>query len=137
MLIIQLLHRIGKAENAGKVFWYIFAFLILLNVIPYLNYTGSGHKRHSQWFRPDYLIHFIMLFSLAWQYVYWKHKILYTNRLKGLKAFLYGVLLAIIIEYVQKLIPGRSFNPVDLGYNLAGYLSGCIVSLIYFRPKVE
>lgn len=137
MLIIQLIHRIRKAENAGKVFWYIFAFLILLNVLPYLNYTGSSHKRTNHLFRPDYLVHFIMLFCLAWQYVYWKHKIVYVQILKAFKAFLYGLLLAILIEYIQKLIPGRSFNPVDLTYNLAGYLAGCIAALIYFRPKEE
>jgi len=135
LLIINFITQIRKAENAGKVFWYFLAFLILLNVIPYLNYTGPKSSRHHFEFRFDYLLHFLLLFGLAWQYVFWKKPFLYKNRLKMIKAFLVGITIAVLTEYVQKLIPGRSFNPVDLSYNLFGLLAGSIISLVYFRPK--
>jgi VanZ family protein len=135
LLIINLITQIRKAENAGKVFWYFLAFLILLNVIPNLNYTGPKSNRHHFEFRFDYLLHFLLLFGLAWQYVFWKKSVLYTNRLKLVKAFLFGVTIALLTEYVQKLIPGRSFNRVDLSYNLIGLLFGSLVSLLYFHPN--
>lgn len=43
------------------------------------------------------------------------------------------VLFAIADEYHQLLIPGRSFNLLDILCNLAGIAGGLIMSLITFR----
>ncbi len=40
-----------------------------------------------------------------------------------------GLVLAIVTEFSQLAIPGRSFNPVDMACNFAGILAG--VAAVY------
>ncbi|EIM78502.1 vanz family protein [Nitritalea halalkaliphila LW7] len=86
----------------------------------------------------DKIAHFTLFFflgySLGFASVHKKH------RLKALRKrylftiyLLFGVIYAIFIEYLQQLVPNRSFEYADIIANLSGSAVG--VSIFYFVYK--
>jgi VanZ family protein len=69
-------------------------------------------------FRLDYLAHAIMILCFAWIWVF--------GRVLGFQGFsvyefsLIVVAAAIGLELLQLVVPWRSFNPLDMVYNLVG-----------------
>jgi VanZ family protein len=84
-------------------------------------------------FRWDYLEHFVAYFAFGSLYILWRGSAEYTIRGRELiLLFVVTCSFSILTEALQLLIPGRTFNPVDIFYNLAGVLSSIIIVYIYF-----
>ena len=109
--------------------------MIVLNVIP----TGSSNSLNANRLisiRLDYFLHSVVWLGFAWLWVF--------SRALGMRFFhsfelaKYAALIlamALICEYLQKLVPYRSFNPVDLIYNLLG--AGFALVAILFSKALE
>jgi len=91
------------------------------------------HTAHAD-IRLDYLIHFLeygLLTGLS--FLTFTGEKFATEISRAIKIALILVIFATIDEFHQKLIPGRSFNPVDLYSNISGIVAGVIISIILFR----
>ena len=102
--------------------------IIFLSVMPNFN---EVIKQNSYKFRLDYLFHFFAYFAFGSIYVFWR-----GNRNYEIKGVELAILIAVTIsfsiltEYVQLLIPGRTFNMVDIIYNISGVICG--IGFTYF-----
>ena len=123
--MIQLYHK--------KVIWFSL-FIIWTLLIIYMSVRpGSNELLNKHFFeiRMDYLLHFLAYFAFGLLYVLWR-----ANRQFEIKSIELAILTAIaisfsiLIEYIQLLIPGRSFNVVDMIYNFSGVICG--VGFTYF-----
>lgn len=106
---------------AKNLFWLWLLILLVLNVIPIGNKTNNALTDNRIVFRLDYLIHFGMMlfFAIIWgvgkcRNVNWfaKHE--------TLKYCTVLILAGIGLELLQLALPWRTFNPVDLLFNLIG-----------------
>jgi len=115
------------------------AVIVILHIIPTGPPGGNGIGLSSTYFlfiRADYLLHmllFIPLMILVWLY-------LNSERITGVARFNHallwlvaGIVLASAVEGVQYFLPHRSFNPLDLIFNVAGVITGALVFL--WEPK--
>jgi VanZ family protein len=99
-------------KNSLKiVFWLALVGLFIISSIPELPVQTSGSDNDSG-FRFDYLFHFLAYASLGILYV-----LSYPPRFKG---FLLIAIYAALEEAHQFFIPGRTLNPVDFGFDVAG-----------------
>jgi VanZ family protein len=123
--MIQFYHK--------KIIW-LSLFLAWTVLIIYLSLRPGANeilKKHFLDIRMDYLLHFGAYFALGSLYVMWR-----GNRQFEIKSIELGILSAsaisfsIMLEYIQLLVPGRSFNVVDMVYNMLGVIGG--VGFTYF-----
>ncbi len=116
-----------------KAVWLILFILWSLLLIFVTVYPDSSKViiQTSSGFRWDYLEHFLAYFIFGTLYILWRGDDDFGIRGTEL-AFLLSVTCAfsILTEYIQVLIPGRSFNVIDMLYNLFGVLAGILA--IYF-----
>jgi VanZ family protein len=83
--------------------------------------------------RLDYLIHFSeygLLAFLTYLSFVKSDFIILKTRFFMITAAL--VLFAVADEFHQKLIPGRSFNVLDMASNVSGIMAACIFSIAVF-----
>jgi VanZ family protein len=84
--------------------------------------------------RLDYIIHFCEYGALAFlvflSFVN-KEFILLLRKYLFLTSMI--ILFALLDEFHQKLIPGRSFNPKDILSNISGVMAGLIFCYFMFR----
>ena len=120
---------------SNSLFWGCLLFLVLLNVIPIGNDASWSLSRNKILeFRLDYMVHLIMILGFAW--------IELVKRVFKFSGF--GVIkftgivfaAAIGLELIQVFIPWRSFNPVDMAYNVLGAIVSVIVVYSSSRPQV-
>lgn len=118
-----------------KLFWAWFAILLLSQVLPLGDRVGSFLLATHFSLRFDYLFHTLTYMMFAVIYL--------IARNSDQKAFLqcsfnkYMViiaLLAIIIEFIQLLLPYRTFNLFDIAFNLLGALFG--IFLVILSKKI-
>lgn len=105
-----------------NLLWILAALLFVLNIIPIGNSASSSLSANKLFiFRLDYLLHSFTFLAYAWLYVW--------GRICGIKWFArielpkYIALIlfsALTFEFAQLLVAWRTFNPVDLYYNLIG-----------------
>jgi len=110
------------------IMWAIIIFT--LSSIPNLR-NPEITSNYGFTLRPDYVFHFFVFFILGIAIILWR--IPDELKLKASKILIIlfaGTAFAIIDETHQLIIPGRSYNPVDLYYNLSGFWAG--VFLCYF-----
>jgi VanZ family protein len=89
-----------------------------------MTFKEQNPSREDSGLRIDYLEHFFLYAIIPILY--------FLSRGAGLKKLfkdnyyliLLGILFALLTEIQQYFIPGRSFNPVDLFLNLAGFITG-------------
>lgn len=113
-------------------FWIWIVIIITFSVIP------NGPKMEINFknsvYRLDYLLHFLIYFSLAILYLLWKADKYFKLKSNLLLYFLIGGLaLAGLSEYAQSIIPGRTFNPLDFYSNTSGIIVGIITPKLIFR----
>lgn len=110
--------------------WLIVGYIIALLFLSVVSISGntSFSKSYRVGIRADYLIHAV--FFLPWMTlanIRW-------NPLKRSGIFWttlwIGFALAAASEFVQLLIPNKSFNPIDLAANCLGVLLGAMISLL-------
>lgn len=117
---------------------FSFIFWLWVTIILYFTLTPNSPQMKvdvkEQSFRLDYILHFLVYFSLAILYLLWKADNFLNVKVKYLIYFLAGALiLSGLIEYVQLYIPGRSFNPIDYLSNAAGIILGVVIPKILFK----
>lgn len=135
-IILSLKKRAVNKPVLSRIFRILFyvwmAALLLLSSLPNIG------KPEVEWLsdftiRLDYLFHFgaYGLLTLLYCLVYFfkEQKFFLRHRMK--LAFLL-LMLATADEFHQLLIPGRTFNPLDLLFNTLGVLV-CLI----FWPVVE
>lgn len=112
------------------VFWIYLLALLILNVIP--DVPAPEIKTGDEWIRLDYAIHFLMYF-IAGLLLY------YSQKSTGQRAVFLHLSVMVIYagfsEILQLWIPGRTFNPVDLVYNLLGVVVGTLLPLVLIKKK--
>lgn len=109
------------------LFWSWFFILLILNVIPLGNETNQRLNVELFSFRLDYLVHATSVLVFAW--------ILLLVKVLGFRSFkvseftILVFVCAVGFELIQFFIPWRTFNPVDMAYNVFG---ACIATLFNF-----
>lgn len=114
--------------------------LILLTVLPTNGMNEDLLNAHYVLrIRYDYLLH-----GLAWMPLPVLLFISLRSRLKDTrlwKIFLIALILAMILEFAQLLLPYRTFNVNDLAGNATGVLTGYLLLAVFsnrslkFNPK--
>lgn len=88
--------------------------------------------------RLDYLIHFLEYGGLALlAFITFAGKDLSLSFRKFLIIAVSAVIFALLDEYHQKFIPGRSFNPVDIISDLTGIFAALIFCITIFRKNQQ
>ena len=111
---------------------FAFAFWFWIAIILYFTLTPNSIKlsidvRDSR-FRLDYILHFLVYFSLAILYLLWKADSYFKVKTIYLIYFLVGgLLLSGCTEYAQTYIPGRTFNIYDFYSNVSGIILGVAI----------
>jgi VanZ family protein len=84
--------------------------------------------------RLDYLIHFIEYGILGFLvFLYFTGRDYKMPARKYLLVIAGLIIFAVLDEYHQKLIPGRSFNISDMLSNVSGIFGSLVFSLVIFR----
>lgn len=119
------------------MFWLWLLILIIVNVIPLGNSTNqslSGNKVLA--YRLDYLAHSLMILCFAWIWVLGKIK--HVHWFANYEALKYSAIVVgagVCLELLQLLVPWRTFNPMDMMYNLLG--AGLAVVFIIISHRVH
>ena len=107
-------------------FWTAIVGLFILSSLPDIS-ANKTFQTNEYTFRFDYLFHFLAYFVIGMLYV------------MAYKPNLTGILLitgyAALEEIHQYWIPGRTLNPVDLAFDLAGLAAVAVVWWIGLRKK--
>jgi glycopeptide antibiotics resistance protein len=105
-----------------KLLWILASWLLILNLIPIGNSTSSSLSANKLFvFRLDYLLHSFTFLAYAWLWIWGKiARVKWFTRHELAKYGTVVLLSAIGFEFAQLLVPWRTFNPVDLYYNLIG-----------------
>lgn len=105
-----------------RLFWFWLLALIIVNVIPLGNAANQSLSGNQVLvFRLDYLAHLIMILCFAWIWVLGKIKnVKWFARYEALKYAAIVLCAGVGLELLQLLVPWRSFNPLDMAYNLMG-----------------
>jgi len=117
-----------------KYFWATIFFgwaavILVLSVLP----TNEMIKKSNEGstFRWDYLEHFGVFVIFAMLYGFWRSSVREPVKRHLLYFLVLGSVYASFTEVIQLWIAGRTFNPFDLLFNLAGVLGGMAVTRAY------
>lgn len=129
-----------KIRNKEKLFRYLFWFwlilIITLSSIPFFSAPKVEIKQFHFEIRLDYIFHFTIYLIFSIIFFLWKINGKKQRKFHILAIIvILSIILAVFDEFHQKLIPGRTFNPIDLVYNCAGLFTGFIFSIIISRRK--
>ncbi len=112
-----------------KLLFPIYAIvLVLVHAVPLSSGTIAFNKLYFGPLRGDYLLHTAVF--LPWMFL-----ILASNNqrpfgwLKYIVALAVGILVAAACEGLHYWLPYRSFNPMDLVFNVSGVLVGALMVL--------
>jgi len=86
----------------------------------------------------DKLIHFslFLILTFLWGRVGRKDKKGKLNKVKLFTNYLvFGIGIAILVEYLQQFIPGRSFDLWDMVANILGGVIGTVCFYILYRKQ--
>lgn len=107
------------------VFWIL--FIIVFSSIPSIK-TPKIDTGNLE-IRLDYIIHLIEYGTLAFLSVLsFTSSSLTIGRKRFIQILICLLCFATLDEFHQLLIPGRTFNPVDLVFNVVGILGGLLIS---------
>jgi VanZ family protein len=122
-----------------KYFWAIvfFGWAIVILISSMIPTTGIEPKSDNEsGLRLDYLIHLFVFIVLSLLFGFWRRDIAAIQKKKEILRFLAGgTVYAGLTEGVQLFIDGRSFNPIDLFFNVLGILAGTLLAwLLIIKP---
>ena len=121
---------------AGYILAMTVILIMVVSSIPSLP-TLKIHTARSD-IRLDYFIHFCEYGFLAFIAFLTSTGSDFTTPFKKFILVASGLFLfAVIDEYHQKFIPGRTFNPKDLISNISGIVIAMIFSIVVFRKIAE
>jgi VanZ family protein len=112
------------------ILWLI--IIITLSSLPNIP-TLKIHTAKAD-IRIDYFIHFLEYGALTLLcFLAFTGENFRMDFLKALKLMIMLILFALLDEYHQKFIPGRSFNYSDILSNLTGIVAGIVFCGLIFR----
>lgn len=123
--------------NKVQLKWFIYAYtmgIMMVSVLP-VNSKGSSspiNHQHILSIRLDYLLHgsiYIPWVVVIWFVTRFSFK---TAPLKASKYLVFCLLFAVVMEFVQFLLPYRTFSLIDLSSNVSGVILGFIL-LLFFK----
>jgi VanZ family protein len=110
--------------------------IIIVSSIPNIP-TLKIHTARSE-FRLDYLMHFCEYGFLAFlAFLSFAGSELRMSLKKWILITLGLILFAVLDEFHQKLIPGRSFSIKDILSNITGILAVTLITVFIFRALVS
>lgn len=115
------------------VFWLI--ALLVLSIIP--NFSPESIKIENKGFlRTDYIQHFLVFLVLPIFYFFSGQRTFLNRFLKSHGSLIFaGIIYASFTELIQLLVPGRTFNPVDLLLNVSGLITGVLLGWLGWKYK--
>lgn len=117
------------------IFWIWLIFIAIVSSLP--NIPTQKINIWDQPFRLDYLEHFGVFAILLALFVFWKSDASGHFSVKKHLIFVIAlVFFAIVDELHQIWIPGRTYNPLDLIYNLLGTIAGIYLTKFGLRKIV-
>lgn len=119
--------------------WFFWLWLIFIGIVSSLpNIPTQKIDIWDEPFRLDYLEHFGVFAILLGIFVLWKTEGNGVFHLRNHLIFVVSLFLFAIIDEVHQLwIPGRSYNPLDLIYNLLGGFAGLFITQYGLRKLVK
>lgn len=128
--MIKLITLLRPFARYFLIGWVI--TIILVSSTPNIP-TLKIHTGRSE-IRLDYIIHFCEYAVLAFMaFLSFAGKEYKINYKKFVLITVTLIIFAVIDEYHQKLIPGRSFNVNDIVSNISGILAALLYSVVIFR----
>lgn len=108
-----------------------------MSIIPYTSINNKITTNDFN-FRIDYFLHAFAYFTLTIFYFLWKRKKLKIIKYNLIITYgFFSFLLAISTEIIQMIIPGRTFNPVDIYANAGGIVFGLVLIPILRTKKIN
>ncbi|MBN2237024.1 MAG: VanZ family protein [Bacteroidales bacterium] len=108
-------------------FWLWLLLIVIVSSLP--NVPTQEINLWDEPFRLDYLEHFGVFAILQGIFVLWKADENGFFHLRNHLIFVGGLILFAVIDELHQLwIPGRSYNSLDLMYNLIGSFAGIFVT---------
>jgi len=108
------------------LFWAWGLVIFILSSLP--NIPKQEIDIWDEPFRLDYLEHFGVFAIWGGFFVIWKMKDIGNFSMKNHLWFMMGTILFAALDEIHQIwIPGRTFNPLDLIYNVLGLLMGYLV----------
>lgn len=107
-----------------NLFWTMVVMLYVLAIIPDAS-PPDIHLTDKFEIRLDYLAHAFIYFLICYIFFFFKEKELIVEvKGKHIAYFILFILIGVSTEFIQKLVPNRSFNYIDMIYNSIGVLIG-------------
>jgi VanZ family protein len=129
----RLINLIKPYSKYLLIAWII--FIITFSSIPSLPVLKIETKDST--IRLDYLIHFCVYGILAFlAYLTSSDNHFSLNLRKYIIVTTMVILFAVLDEFHQKLIPGRSFNLKDILSNITGIITALVFWLTVFRKII-
>ena len=113
---------------SGYFFWFWLIILLTLSSLP--NIPTQHVEIGKESLRLDYVFHLCAYGLLTILLHVWKSEKYKDHKYHQAIMLILLIILAITDEFHQLLIPGRSFNPVDLYCNIGGILAGTVIFLM-------
>lgn len=114
------------------LFWIWLITIFILSSLP--NIPTQQINIWDEPFRLDYLEHFLVFGGLSGFFVVWKSD---ENGIFKIKEHITAIILLILFASVDEIhqiwITGRTFNPLDLIYNVLGLITFFILSPIILK----
>ena len=128
--MIKLITLLRPFARYLLIVWVI--TIIIVSSTPNIP-TLKIHTARSD-IRLDYLIHFLEYGTLTvLSFLTFAGEGFFIGIRKILVITMILIFFAILDEYHQKLIPGRSFNYKDILSNLTGIIAGVVFCVVIFR----
>ena len=116
-----------------KVFFWLWLFFILV-ISSTPNLPDLKLNIDESTIRIDYAIHFIEYFLLVGFFLIWRIKInLNPTIIIILLTLFIGMTIGFVDEFHQKIITGRTFNPIDMLSNFLGVIAGVVTITLYLK----
>ena len=113
-------------------FWIWLIFILVISSTPKL--PDLKLQLDESVIRIDYIIHFIEYFLLVGFFLIWRIKInLNPTILIILLTLLIGMATGLVDEFHQKIITGRTYNPIDMLSNFLGVIAGVATITLYLK----
>ena len=113
-------------------FWIWLIFILVISSTPKL--PDLKLTLEESVIRIDYAIHFVEYFLLVSFFILWRTKIdLNPTILIILLTLLIGMATGFVDEFHQKIITGRTYNPIDMLSNFLGVIAGVATITLYLK----
>ncbi len=113
-------------------FWLWLLFILVISSVP--NLPDLKLNIDESIIRIDYAIHFIEYFLLVSFFLIWRiNKNLNPTITIILLTLLIGMATGFADEFHQKIITGRTFNPIDMLSNFLGVIAGVATVTLYLK----